>query len=301
MMRGRLAASDSGLDLMDIVARFGQSALRGQLSARFDAPRPRITGDLRVSALDAALLSATGSSHAADGSSPRHQTAGSPAGRSADVPGWLEAVDINAAITVQEFIHTPVAIRNASLRLSVRDGRLSAPLDATIAEVPFHGDLAVNRQGDGPVLKLGLTATDANAAKLAESLTGIEGIRGRFNQIEFHAATSDARTVDFLNGFDIGLNLTGAQLSYGNVAGGKPVDLTLDDLALTIPGGKEMSVSAQGTLLNDPFNYRIHRGRPGSAPQARRLACRLVRHRGRRRVWHQRLAGKRARIIHKPG
>jgi hypothetical protein len=61
VMRGRLAASDSGLDLTDIIARFGQSALQGRLSARFDATRPRIAAELQVSALDAALLSATGS------------------------------------------------------------------------------------------------------------------------------------------------------------------------------------------------------------------------------------------------
>ena len=56
-----------------------------------------------------------------------------------------------------------------------------------------------------------------------------------------------------MNGFDIGVNITGARLSYGNIAGGRPVDLTLDDLTLMIPGGKKMSVTTHGTLLNHPY------------------------------------------------
>lgn len=238
----------------------GASALRGRVAARFDTTRARSRGELQESERDAALLSATGSSTDADGSSPRHQTAGGLAGRSADVPGWLEAIGLQVEITAQEILHTPVAIRNARLRLFVQDGRLSAPLDVIIADVPFHGDLIVNRQGDGPALKLGLTATDADAGRLAGSLTGIKGIRGGFEHIGFQAATSDTGTVDLLNGIDLGLSVTGARLSYGNIPGGKPVDFMLDELAMTIPAGKEMSVSAQGALLDEPFGIEFTGG-----------------------------------------
>lgn len=250
-MRGRLAVADSGLELTVSEAGLGQSTLQGRASARFDGPRPHITAELQAAVLDAAPLFAAVSSHEAAGPSP--PAGGSPAGTSADAPGWLEAVDLDAVIAVREFVHTPIAIRDASLKLSVRDGRLSAPVDAVIADVPFHGELARDNQGEHPALKLTLAATNAGATKLAEGLTGIEGIRGRFHRIELHAATRATGMLDFRNGFDIGLNLTGARLSYGHVAGGRRVDLTLDDLALTIAAGKALAVIAHGTLLDDPF------------------------------------------------
>jgi hypothetical protein len=255
VMRGRLAASNSGLELTVMEARFGLSTLQGRLSARLDASRPRISADLQIPALDAALLSGTGPT-------PHHTAGGSPQGRLADIPEWLEAVDLDAAIAVREFIHSPLDIRNVNVKLTIRDGGLSAPLNALIAEVPFHGELSMNRQDGSPAKKLTLEARNVGTGKLIENLTGLEGIQGKFKHIEFHAATSDTAAEELLNGFDIGLNVTGAKLSYGNVAGARPVGFAVDDLALTIPRGKELSVIAHGSLLNKPFAIKFTGGAP---------------------------------------
>ena len=257
MIRGRLAGSNSGLELTVMEARFGHSTLQGRVSARFDAPRPHISAELQFPVLDAALLSDAGTS-------PHHPADESPEGRSADISGWLEAVDLDAAITIREFVHSPIDIRNTNVKLTMRDGILSAPLNALIADVPFHGELSVNRQSGSPVQKLTLEARNVGAGKLVDNLTGLKGIRGKFNRIEIHAASSDTTAEDLLNGFDIVLKVTGANLSYGNVAGGRPVGLALKDLALAMPRGKEQSVIAHGSLLNEPFAIEITGGVPGN-------------------------------------
>ncbi len=122
----------------------------------------------------------------------------------------------------------------------------------------------MKQQRGSPSLNLTLDARNVGAGKLAESLTGIKGIRGKFNRIEFHAATRDTGAENFLNGFDIGLKVTGAKLSYGNDAGGRPVGLTLDNLALTMPRGKELSAIAHAGLLNEPFAIEFAGGAPGN-------------------------------------
>lgn len=253
MMQGRLAASTSVLELTVENAGFGQSMLQGRLSARFDAPRPQITAELQFPVLDAMLLEGFGSS-------PHQPSGGSTAGRSADTPGWPEAVDLDAVITVREIVHSPIVIRNASLKLTMRDGELSAPLNAEIADVPFHGELSVKRQRGNSALELTLDGRNVGAGKLIENLTGLDDIRGKFNRIKFHAASSDIGAEDLLNGVDIGLTVNGAKLSYGNLAGEKPVDLALSDLALMIPGGKELSLTAHGSLLNKPFAIELTGG-----------------------------------------
>gem|GEM_PF-2402789 len=246
VLRGRLTASNSGLDLTVREASLGQSTLQGRVSARFDAPHPHINAELQAPTLDMALLTGAGAS-------PAHTAGGSSTGHSAVTSAWLEAVDLDAAITIREFIHSPIDIRNVNMKFTARDGELSAPLNALIADAPFHGELIVNRQSGHPAVKLTLDARNVGAGKLVENLTGLDGIRGKFNRIEFHAATSDTDAGDLLNGFDIGLNITGAKFSYGNVAGGRPVGVALDDLAVTMPRGKELSVIAHGSLLNNPF------------------------------------------------
>jgi len=257
MMRGRLAASNSGLDLTVMEGRFGHSTLQGQVSAYFDATRPHISAELQFPVFDAAILSGAVPS-------PHHPAGGSPNGRLADIPEWLEAVDLDAAITAQEFVDSPLDIRNASMKLAIRNGKLNAPLNALIADVPFQGKLSMNLQHESPEKSLTLYARNVGAGKLVENLTGLEGIRGKFNRIEFHAASSDTRTEDLLSGFDIGVNVSGAKLSYGNIAGSRPVGFAVDDLALTIPRGRELSVIAHGSLLNEPFDINFTGGDPGN-------------------------------------
>jgi len=257
VMRGRLAASNSGLELTITEAGFGHSTLQGQVSARFDAPRPHISAELQFSGFDAALLSGAGPS-------PHHSAGRSPNGPLAGMPEWLETVDVDASITAREFVHSALDIRNASMQLTIRNGKLNAPLNALIADVPFQGELNMNLQRGSPEKSLTLNARSVDAGKLVESLTGLEGIRGKFNRIEFHAATSDTEAEDLLNGLDIELKATGAKLSYGNVAGARPVGFAVEDLALTIPRGKELSVIAHGSLLDEPFAVKFTAGDPGN-------------------------------------
>ena len=256
VMRGRLTASTAGLELTVMDARFGHSTLQGRVSARFDARRPHISAELQFPVLDAALLSGPGPSS-------YHPAGGSPEGRLADIPDWLDAVDLDAAIAVREFIHSPLDIHNANVEVTIRDRRLSAPLNALIADVPFHGELSMDRQSGSPVQKLTLEASNVGAGKLIENLTGLDGIRGKFNRIEFRASTSNTGAEDLLNRFDIDLKVTGAKLSYGNVAGARPVGLAVDDLALTIPRGKKLSIIAHGSLLKEPFAIKFTGGVPG--------------------------------------
>jgi hypothetical protein len=122
----------------------------------------------------------------------------------------------------------------------------------------------MNRHNGSPAKKLTLEARNVGAGKLVENLTGLKGIRGKFNHIEFHVTNSDTGAEDPLNGFDIGLNVTGAKLSYGNVAGARTVGFAVDDLVLTIPRGKELSVIAHGRLLNKPFAIKFTGGDPGN-------------------------------------
>jgi hypothetical protein len=58
----------------------------------------------------------------------------------------------------------------------------------------------------------------------------------------------------------LALQVDGARLSYGNAAGERPVDVSLDELALTLPAGEAVMMRARGALLDEPFSVEFTAG-----------------------------------------
>jgi hypothetical protein len=130
---------------------------------------------------------------------------------------------------------------------------VSVPLTLSIAAVPFHGQLIVAGQGTEPVVELALSAADADAGTLLATLAGTTGIRGRFRHIGFQASTRGSGETGVVNRVALALQVGGAELSYGNAAGERPVAVVLDELGLTLPAGKGMQMRARGSLLDESF------------------------------------------------
>jgi len=140
------------------------------------------------------------------------------------------------------------------------DRPVAVPLTVSIADVPFQGQLIVAAQGAEPVLEVALSATDASAGRLLTTLTGTTAIRGRFPHIGLQASVRGSGETGFVNRLALALQVDGAQLSYGNAAGERPVDVTLDELELTLPAGEALVMRARGALLDEPFSAEFTAG-----------------------------------------
>jgi len=143
---------------------------------------------------------------------------------------------------------------------ALADRPVSVPLTVSIADVPFHGQLIVAGQGTEPVVELALSATDANASGLWTTLNGTTGIRGRFQHIGFQARIPGSGAAGIVNRVALALQVDGAALSYGNAAGERPVDVALDELALTLPAGEAVTLRARGALLDESFAVEFTAG-----------------------------------------
>jgi hypothetical protein len=143
---------------------------------------------------------------------------------------------------------------------ALADRPVIVPLTVGIADVPFYGQLVVTGQGAEPVVELALSATDANAGRLLATLTGTTAIRGRVQRIGFQASVRGSGETDIVNRTALALQVDGARLSYGNAAGERPVDVTLDELALTLPAGDAVMMRARGSLLDESFSVELTAG-----------------------------------------
>ena len=150
---------------------------------------------------------------------------------------------------------------------ALTDRPVSVPLTLDIADVPFHGQLIVAGQATGAGLELALSATDASAGPLLEALTGTTGIRGRFRHIGFQATARGGSETGMVNRTALALQVEGARLSYGNTDGGRPVAVTLDELAMSLPAGKTLTMHAQGHLLEESFALEFTAGGLGALLQ----------------------------------
>jgi hypothetical protein len=91
-------------------------------------------------------------------------------------------------------------------------------------------------------------------------LTGATGIRGRFQHVSLQASVPGGGETDLVNRLALALQVSGAELSYGNAAGERPVDVTLDELTLTLPAGEALKIHARGFLLDEDFSVELTAG-----------------------------------------
>jgi hypothetical protein len=143
---------------------------------------------------------------------------------------------------------------------TLADTPIVVPLTVSIADVPLYGRLLVNRQVVQPLVELTLSAGDADAGRLLATLTGATGVRGRFRRVGLQASIGGGAETGFANRLALALRVDGAGLSYGNAAGERPIELTLDELALTLPAGESVLMNARGTLLDESFSANLMAG-----------------------------------------
>lgn len=137
---------------------------------------------------------------------------------------------------------------------------VAVPLTVSIADVPFHGQLLVDGQGEESVLEVAVSATDVNAGSLMTTLTGTTTIRGRLPHIGLQASVRGSGETRLVNRMALALQVDGAKLSFGNSDGERPLDVTLDKLALSLPAGEAVMMQARGTLLGESFSAEFTAG-----------------------------------------
>jgi hypothetical protein len=157
-------------------------------------------------------------------------------------------------------LHGGAADQQARGEEALADSPVSVPLTVSIADVPFHGQLIVTGGGTEPIVELAFSATDANAGGLLTTLTGTTGIRGRFQHVGFQASVRGSGETGIVNRLALALQVDGAKLSYGNAAGERPVDITLEELALTLPAGEAVTMRTRGRLLDESFFVKFTAG-----------------------------------------
>ena len=230
----------------------GDSEVTGRLRFVAGAGRPRVTGELAIATFD--LRPFLESEPA-----PDDKPSGFRESQSLRVEE-LALLDADVQVTFGRWLGLPGDIRDARLALQLADGRLQAPVQAVIAGVPLAGRLDFDGAAEVPALALELGAKDSPLGNLAEVLTGLRGVDGTLGRFDLRFAGRGATLGELARNTEARMTAAGARLTYGNVEGGRPVDLTLDALDVSIPRGRNLQGTARGRLRGEPVTARLKGG-----------------------------------------
>jgi AsmA family protein len=255
-MAGRLRYDGRSASLSGLRAVMGRTTLEADLAYDFSGARPRVSGQISLPALDLRPFLGI----------KAEDTQKEPANlletyreleRQAFSLRALQSMDADVTLSVGRWLSLPGDVRDAQLRVELNEGVLRAPIQATIAQVPLKGEARVDGAAEVPSFVLELGAQRTRLGGLAALLAGIQGMQGDLGRFLFRVAGRGETLGALTRTVDVRLAIDDSELTYGNVEGGRPVELRLDTLDVRLPGGKPLTGKLRGALLGEPFEARL--------------------------------------------
>jgi hypothetical protein len=265
-LSGHVAARADAVDLTALHGLFGAAEVTGRLAIALGAERPRLTGELAMAELDLRPFLRDSAAHAGQPLA-YDDLANDPLALRDLVP-----IDVALKLRIDRWTGLAGDVREAMLELAADQRGVRAPLTVTIADVPLAGRIELDTAAATPTLAVELGARGSQLGNLARLLGDIEGVTGTLERFDVRVGGRGETLGALVRDLEARLDIARARLSYGNFAGGRPVEFTLDSLALNAQRGQRLRGTARGTLLGERGSLEMRAGelprmlRDGSTP-----------------------------------
>ncbi len=246
--------------ITQLAGAMGDTSLNGELQFDATGPKPTLTGSLILPVLD--LRPFRGDMSGEETGDPARNLAEvyrSLSGATLDLR-QLNSVDADVTLSATRWLSLPGDVKDVRLHIKLKDGTLQAPLTASIAGVTLAGQAGADANANPPKFDLALGTSDSDVGDLAEVLLGVRGVKGHLGRFDIVLAAQGNQGSELVQSLDVRLQVGRGRFSYGNIAGGRPVDLALDKLALRVPPGKQLAGNMRGALLGHPFIAQLSAG-----------------------------------------
>jgi AsmA family protein len=232
----------------------GGSELAGHLALDRGGARPRLSGALSAAALDLRPLLPAALPAPVQG-----VESGSPARQSSSLRN-LALLDVEVDLKVERLLGLGIDIRDASLAWRADTRGLRVPMRATIAGVPFAGDLELDTSAPMPTLALRLDANNAALGDLMQSAGDAGDVDGTVGRIGLRVDGRGETLASLAQDLELSLAVAAARLNFGGAAGSGHIAVSLDTLDLALHRGERLRGHARGTLLGQPARLSFRGG-----------------------------------------
>jgi uncharacterized protein involved in outer membrane biogenesis len=263
---GRLVQSETGYHLSRLEGSMGNTTFSGDFDLDRAGSRPRLSGNLDVVILDLEpfLTDEPRPSREPPGNADKalkgkEQTAlmDFSLDEGALSLDALRHFDADVVLSIDRVMGVPADIRAASLRVTVDDGQLTAPITVTVSDVPIEGQLAIQSADDALGFALALSTGGSDISNLPKVINRSEDIKGSFERFSLHASGRGRTVRTALESLDLLMTIGRADLSYGHEGAEEPVPLTLESFELALPKGQALRLGVRGSLLDEVFSVNV--------------------------------------------
>ncbi len=287
---GALRLRPGRIELSDLSGMLGKSVLGGALSIDARGDKPLLRGDLRFATLD--LRPFLGQDSEQDPPTDWQALYKSLSDARIDLDAMKEA-DAELSLSVAQWLSLPGHIDDASLKLTLANGKLSVPIAAVVEGVPLKGRVEADASGAVPSLRVDFRAQDAEVGGLARMLTGLPGIEGRLGRLQLSIAARGRQGRELMRSLAIDTELANSRLSYGTggspgsggsgsspgsdgghrsagqsgsnkgtvantgISTAKRVGFTVERLTMAVAGDKPLAGMFRGSLLGKPVQANL--------------------------------------------
>ncbi len=250
--------------ITQLTGTMGDTTLVGALDLDDTGPKPKISGSLVLPALD--LRPFLGEKPAGESKEVKTEPPRSLAEVYRGVAAatfslkQMNNADVDLMLGVGRWLSLPGDVHDVTLQLKLKDGMLQAPVKAGIASVELGGNIEADANANPPKFRLVLGTRDSDLGGLAELLAGVRGVKGHLGRFDFTLAAQGDQGSELVRSLDVRINVGNGRFSYGNIEGGRPVEFSLDKLAVQLPAGKALSADMRGKLLGHDFTAQLRSG-----------------------------------------
>ena len=249
---GELEIAPGGAALRSINGVIGGTAVSGELALDTNGARPRVTGRLAIPELDPSSFFTRPPGAAAAEPGTLAAAFETFARTDLDLP-LLAQFDADVQLSVAHWAGVPGDVRDLGTRVRIDAGKLAAPLAATIAGARFEGEFSADATSAPPRLRAQLAARDAPLGGLAELLFDVPHVAGNVRRIEAMLDARGGGVGELARDLEGRIRIEGAELAYGNFAGGRPVAMRLDSAEAVQPRGRTIAATLRGSLRGKAF------------------------------------------------
>lgn len=237
----------------------GKTTLNGVLGLDYGSERPRVSGELILPVLDVRPFMS--------GKPVKQDEPPKDLARmyQALVKAAFSLNDLNEAnadltLRVGQLIGFPGEVHDATLQVKLEQGRLSLPIQATVADVKLSGSASADASVSPPRFRLALGTHDSDLGNLAELLAGVRNVKGRLGRFDLRVAARGDRGPELMQSLDVRLQVKGGKLAYGGQSDDHPVQFALDNLDIELPTGAALRGEMHGSLLGKTFSATLKSG-----------------------------------------
>lgn len=263
---GRIEFSPRKVTVSQLAGVMGSTTMVGDLDFDTTGARPKITGSLTVPWLDLRpfLVARPKESREAIAQMAKPPRSLADTYRELSKASFsltqLNNVDADLSLRVGNWVSLPGDVKDASLQVRLAEGKLEVPIQATVTGVALRGGANADAGVSPPRFRMSLATRDSELGGLAELLAGLRGVQGHLGRFELRIAAQGDQVSELVRSLDVRLDIERAQLTYGNIEGGRPVKFALDRLAVALPAGSPLTGVLSGSLLGRALTASLRGG-----------------------------------------